>query len=74
MRIFDIITFTLVIIGALNWGVIGLFDLNLVTFSFGAIPWLVKLIYILVGLSALYQAVAFKAINQRSRPRASRTL
>jgi uncharacterized membrane protein YuzA (DUF378 family) len=74
MKTLDLITFILVIIGALNWGLIGLFHFNLVTSIFGAMPWLVRLIYLLVGLSAFYQAIAFKAIHQRWGPRASRTI
>ena len=48
-----IIAVILVIIGALNWGLVGLFDVNLVTLIFGKIPILVKIIYILVGIAGL---------------------
>ncbi len=48
--------YALVIVGALNWGLIGLFDFNLVSVIFGTWPMLEKLIYIFVGLSALYEA------------------
>lgn len=41
------------IIGGLNWGLIGAFDYDLVDALFGAWTWLVDLVYILVGLSAL---------------------
>ncbi len=41
------------IIGALNWGLIGLFDFNLVTALFEEGSFLVKLVYILVGLGGL---------------------
>ncbi|KKU32311.1 hypothetical protein A3K29_05860 [Candidatus Collierbacteria bacterium RIFOXYB2_FULL_46_14] len=51
------IAYALVIVGALNWGMIGLFDFNLVSTIFGAWPWLEKLIYILVGLSAIFEAM-----------------
>ncbi|MFH0978389.1 MAG: DUF378 domain-containing protein [Candidatus Woesearchaeota archaeon] len=44
----------LVIIGGLNWGLVGAFNLNLVTAIFGGISMLVTIIYILVGLAALY--------------------
>jgi len=43
----------LVIIGALNWGLIGLFNLNLVNAILGSMGWLEKLVYILVGLSGI---------------------
>lgn len=53
----DWIAVVLVIIGGLNWGLIGLFDLNLVDKIFGSIGWLASLIYILVGIAAIYLAV-----------------
>lgn len=40
-------------IGAINWGLVGGFDFNLVNAVFGSVAWLETLIYILVGLSAL---------------------
>lgn len=49
-----IIAFTLVVIGALNWGLVGLFNLNLVNLILGSVPGLERLVYILVGVSALY--------------------
>ncbi|MGE5620548.1 MAG: DUF378 domain-containing protein [Sphingomonadaceae bacterium] len=44
----------LVIIGAINWGLIGLFGFNLVEALFGWAPALVSIIYVLVGLAGLY--------------------
>jgi uncharacterized protein len=53
---FHVVTFILVVVGALNWGLVGLFNFNLVNLIFGTIPWLERLVYILVGLSAIYEA------------------
>jgi len=50
----DWITLVLVIIGGLNWGLVGLFNFDLVAAVLGGIPILQKIVYILVGLSALY--------------------
>lgn len=50
----DWIAWVLVIIGGLNWGLVGAFSFDLVDTIFGSISWLANLIYILVGLSALY--------------------
>jgi hypothetical protein len=47
----------LVIIGALNWGLVGLFDFNVVSAIFGIATWLTNLIYILVGLSGVVMLV-----------------
>jgi uncharacterized protein len=41
-------------IGGINWGLLGLFNFNLVTTVFGGLPMIVSLIYILVGASAVY--------------------
>jgi uncharacterized protein len=73
MRTLDVITFVLVIVGALNWGLIGLFDFNLVAAIFGPMTFISRLIYILVGISAIYQAVAVKTIISHWCPAPSRT-
>ncbi len=49
------VTYILVIVGALNWGLMGLFDFNLVNMILGSIPVLEKLVYIAVGASAVYE-------------------
>ena len=50
----DWVVLVLVIIGGLNWGLVGLFDFDLVEAILGSIPLLQKLVYDLVGLAALY--------------------
>lgn len=45
---------TLVVVGALNWGLVGLLNYNLVEGLLDAWPGLVKLVYLLVGASAVY--------------------
>ncbi|MCD7716565.1 MAG: DUF378 domain-containing protein [Lachnospiraceae bacterium] len=50
----DYTAITLVIIGAVNWGLIGFFKLDLVNLIFGNLTWISRLIYALVGLSGLY--------------------
>ena len=54
MKIIDTIALILVIIGAINWGLIGLFQFNLVEFLFGAMTILSRIIYLLVGISGLW--------------------
>lgn len=51
------ITIVLVIVGAINWGLVGLADLNLVSLIFGAVSWLETTVYVLVGLSGIWEAV-----------------
>ncbi len=50
----DYTALTLVIIGAVNWGLIGIFKLDLVNMLFGNMTWISRIIYALVGLSGLY--------------------
>ena len=50
----DYTALTLVIIGAVNWGLIGIFKLDLVNLIFGNMTWISRVIYNLVGLSGLY--------------------
>ena len=53
-NILDWIAFVLVIVGGLNWGLVGILQWDLVAKIFGSIPIVQKVVYILVGLSALY--------------------
>ena len=46
-------TLVLCIIGGINWGLVGIFDFNLVEYLFGAGSLLTRLVYILVAISAL---------------------
>ncbi|MDO5556975.1 MAG: DUF378 domain-containing protein [Clostridia bacterium] len=54
MKVIDIIALVLVIIGALNWGLIGLFEFNLVDTIFGVMSILSRIIYILVGIAGIW--------------------
>ena len=65
MKTFDVLVYGILIIGALNWGLVGLFDFNLVDTIFGEMSVLSRLIYIVVGLAALYDLVMIKAIWKR---------
>ncbi len=47
----------LVVIGALNWGLVA-FDFNLVSLIFGGMPTLEMIIYILVGLAGIWELIA----------------
>lgn len=56
MKTVHIIAYTLLWVGGLNWGLIGLFNFNLVEMLFGT-GMLANLVYILVGVSAVYTAM-----------------
>ena len=63
MKGLDYTLLTLVIIGAVNWGLIGFFQFDLVAFIFGNMSWLSRIIYALVGLSDLYMISAYGRIR-----------
>ena len=54
MKILDKIALTLIIIGAINWGLIGLFRFDLVATLFGEMSALSRIVYSLVGISGLW--------------------
>lgn len=53
----DLIVNILIIIGAINWGLVGLFDLDLVAVIFGFMGFLQTTVYVLVGASGVYKLV-----------------
>lgn len=61
----DVVAFVLVIIGALNWGLIGFFDFNLVAWLFGDMSTISRIIYALVGLAGIYCIVALPGMLRR---------
>lgn len=54
MKVIDTIALILIIIGAINWGLVGIFNFNLVEAIFGGISVITRIIYILVGISGLW--------------------
>ncbi len=54
MKIIDKIALVLISIGAINWGLIGIFNFNLVEAIFGGLSVISRIIYILVGVSGLW--------------------
>lgn len=57
MKAINLITLILVIVGGVNWGLVGLADFDLVATLFGAGSVLSRAVYILVGASALWQLI-----------------
>ena len=66
MKWFDNTALTLVIIGAVNWLLIGVFRSDLVAFICGNMSWLSRIIYTLVGLCGLYLISLFGRIKSMS--------
>lgn len=67
MKTLDIIAFSLVIIGALNWGLVGLFAFDLVAAIFGEMSAFSRIIYALVGLAGVYGLFAWRSFGSRYR-------
>jgi uncharacterized membrane protein YuzA (DUF378 family) len=65
MRSFDVIVAVLLVVGGLNWGLVGLFGFDLVATIFGNMSLLSRIVYLLVGASAIYQGLQWKAIQRR---------
>lgn len=64
-KILHDVAFVLVIIGGINWGLFGLFvtdgvGFDLVQALFGSVPTVAEIIYVLIGISAVYLAVTYK--------------
>ncbi|HAV14875.1 MAG TPA: DUF378 domain-containing protein [Candidatus Pacebacteria bacterium] len=61
MKLLHIVAFLLVVIGAINWGLVGLANYNLVEMLFGSVSGLVQLVYVLVGASGVVLLVTHKS-------------
>ncbi len=67
MRSINLATLALLIVGGLNWGLVGLFDFDLVAAIFGDMSLLSRIVYALVGASALAQLAPLFAGQDESR-------
>jgi uncharacterized protein len=71
LKLLHIIAFILLVVGGLNWGLVGAFDFNLVDKLLGSMPALERIVYILVGLSAILEAVTHGKTCSYCKPSAS---
>lgn len=62
---FDWIALILVIIGGINWGIYGIWGYDLVAIIFSSVAIIARIIYVLVGLSAVYLAIISPAIGKK---------
>lgn len=65
MKAIDFLSVVLVVVGAMNWGLVGLFQFDLVAALLGDATILSRLAYTLVGAAGLFQALQWKAIQGR---------
>lgn len=59
----DVVALILIIIGGINWGLVGFFNFNLITFLFGSASMISRIIFAIVGLAAIYSLVLFWKLN-----------
>ena len=55
----DVLALILIIIGAINWGLIGFFNLDVISLLFGSLSMIPRIIYAIVGIAGVYSIVLF---------------
>ena len=65
MKNLDVLFATLLVVGGLNWGLVGFANFDLVASIFGSGAALSRVVYALVGLSAIYQTIQWRSIQRR---------
>lgn len=68
MKAVDLTTLGLLVVGGLNWGLVGAADVDLVALIVGEMSALSRIVYLLVGASALWQAARLPAMQSRLEP------
>lgn len=71
MNAMDYVAWLLIVIGGLNWGLVGAFKYNLVDKIFGVNSTISRIVYVLVGLAAVYSVLA--VLMKMSKPEAAST-
>lgn len=69
MKAINAIALTVAIIGCVNWGLIGLFNFNLVETLFGDVSFLSKLIYIAVGIAGIWSIAFYNRVTDENAER-----
>lgn len=64
MKVINGIVLALIVIGAINWGLIGLFNFNLVTYIFGDMEAISRLVFALVGIAGLWSLTFFGRLSE----------
>ena len=61
----DWVALILVIVGGLNWGLVGIFSFNLVDWIFGGVYFIARIVYILVALAAVYLIIIAATLKKK---------
>ncbi|HEX6533884.1 MAG TPA: DUF378 domain-containing protein [Gemmatimonadaceae bacterium] len=65
MKTLDVLAAALLVVGGLNWGLVGALRFDLVAALFGEMSPASRIVYVLVGLAAVYQALQWRGIQRR---------
>lgn len=65
MKTLDVVAVVLLVVGGLNWGLVGAAQFDLVAALFGSMTAASRIVYALVGVAALYEAVQWRAMQRR---------
>ncbi len=65
MKTIDLIAAIFLFAGGINWGLVAIFDFNMVTWLFGGMNILTRVVYLLIAISAIYDALMWKSIQRR---------
>lgn len=66
MKTLNLLTFVLVVIGAINWTLYGVMGVNIVSSVFGSSEVLLKLVYFLIGLSGVFMLTHYKTLTTKT--------
>ncbi len=67
MKYLDVVTAILILVGGLNWGFVGFFEMDVVASMFSKMSGFTRFIYCLIGLSAVYRVLQWKCIMKRCK-------
>lgn len=68
MKVLDWLCMTLMIIGSINWGLVGFFNFDLVTNVFGgSLYWIARIIFALVGIAGLYSLTLYGRLDSEDK-------
>jgi hypothetical protein len=65
LKALDIVALILIIVGGLNWLMVGALDFDLVAAIFGSMSAIARIVYVLVGLSAIYTLIMLGKIGRK---------
>ncbi len=66
LNVLDWLSLVLVIVGALNWGLVGALNFNLVHFLFGSVPVVESVVYVVVGLAGVWAIYLAARVGNRA--------